>query len=312
MTVNARVVTPAAIPVRAFPRIWIAAGALDTDRALADQLAEHIRRNSRSSVRRVPLDPLERQRAAGEIPQATVVVMLESDFDETLRTAWTTRPETVCGPFGCYTSQRPYSFEVPTIIGELVLTVYDGPTARVLQRMTVRTRVEGAGYEDLRPRAIDNLARRMRQLVDRRSRTLEVELWPVDLPVVRAAIAKIEAGHWRAGRRALERFARTAEMHRLEPEDRARVLYDIAQARRFDESFERTPILRLERAERVLRHALELDPEEDQFVRALAELAEQRRDEELLREQREATEHNFRLGTPAAPGVPEPPASYRR
>lgn len=312
VTVNARVVTPAAVPLRAFPRIWVAAGVLATDGVLADRLAAHLRVGARSAVKRVSIDRLERPRHAGEIPQATVIVLLESDFDETTRTEWTTRPETVCGPLGCYTTQRPYSYDVPTVVGQLVLTVYDGPSGRVLQRLTVRSRSAGAGYEDLQTRVVENLARRLLQLVDQRARVVEVDLWPVAVARVRAAVAKIAAGQWRQGRLLLERFARTTEMHRLEPEDRARVLYDIAQARRFDESFEQSPVTRLERAERVLRHALELDPEEGRYARALAEIAEQRRDEALLREQRDAAEHNFRLGAPPPPGVPDAPPSYRR
>jgi len=312
LEVTAHVVTPAAMPVRAFPHIWVAPGVLESDAMLADALVAHLREGGRSTVRRVELERLEPLRAAGRIPAASVVVQLESDFDEEMRTQWSSRPETQCGPLGCYTTQRPFSYDVPTLDAKVVLTVFDGPTARVLQRLVVRSALAGSSYETLHAQSMHNLVARLEELVDARARDLPVELLAISAPAVRAALADIGAGRWRRGRLGLEHFARTDDMHRLEPEERARVLYDIAQARRFDLTFETSVSSRLARAERVLRSAIDLDSEEGLFMRALAELGEQRRDEALLREQREAADHNFRLG--AAPGgdVPPPPPSYER
>ena len=66
---------------------------------------------------------------------------------------------------------------------------------------------------------------------------------------------------------------------------------------------------RLARAAEALRAALRLVPS-CRFSRALDDVAADRRSGALLRAQREARAHNFRLARGDAP-VPEPPATYR-
>src|SRR5688500_11033007 len=80
-TVHGTVVHPASVPVRSFPRIWIAGGHLDHELALLDDLARHLR-GQRADVRRVELDDLEPLRAGGRIPPATVVLILELSLVE--------------------------------------------------------------------------------------------------------------------------------------------------------------------------------------------------------------------------------------
>lgn len=308
-TVAATVVHPAQVPVRSYPRIWIAGGHLDHEIELLDALADHLR-GGRAEVRRVELDHLEPMRVQGRIPPATVVVILDLRFVEATRPEWTTRPETVCGPLGCYTANRSYAYELPTLRARLTVTVYDGPTARVEQRVTIDAHDEGDDYLDMRHEVVRQLKTKLLRMVDQRRESVEVELLEVDVPEVERALAVIEEGDWTRGRRMLEEAWHGGAVRSLEPEDRARVLYDIGQARRFDPSTLDDPEAHFDAAERALRAAVRLDPR-DEYDRALAALRRHRREVVVARAQQEAAEHNYRLAEPAAPPVPDPPPDYQ-
>ena len=311
-TVSGTVVHPAAMPVRSFPRIWVVGGHLDHEVYLLDSLARHLR-GGRAEVRRVELDDLEPLRVAGRIPPATVVLILELEFVEGTRPEWTSRPETVCGPVGCYTTQRSYVYELPTLRGKLSIAVYDGPTARVQQRLTLREADEGRGYEDMRERLVRALREKLLAMVDQRRARVDVVLLAVDVPEVERAIDVIDGGDWTRGRRMLEEAWRSPSVRALPAEDRARVLYDIGQARRFDPATLDDPEEHFAAAERALRAAIRLDPDR-RYQNALRALRSHRSEVVVARAQEEAAEHNYRMaGRPPepAPSVPEPPPNYQ-
>jgi hypothetical protein len=311
MTAEARVLSPAVVPVRAFPRVWVAGGHLEEEVAIVDGLARHLRSGSRIEARRLYVGDLEPLRAQRRIPNATVVIIATLAMTERMRPEWTTRPEMVCGPSGtCYETHRPYLYDVPTLAGRLSLVIYDGPSARVLQRVVVRSEDEGREYESMRLTVLRRLLARAKQLVDQRVRTEEVELLEVDQPMVERALAEIEAGDWHRGREVLESFARTPQLRALPREERARVLYDLGQARRYDAPAGDTDDARFAAAERALRAAMAVDPQE-RYARALGELAAHRRAVALVREQRAAARYNFGLAERGSSTVPSPPPSYQ-
>ncbi|MFW5920680.1 MAG: hypothetical protein ACOCUS_02480, partial [Polyangiales bacterium] len=216
-TVRGRVVYPATVPVRTFPRIWVATGHLDYEIRIAEALAAHLRADTEAKVRRVQLDDLEPMRVEGKIPPATVVVLLEAELTEGSRPEWTTRPETVCGPLGCYTRERTYLYDVPTVHGELTVTVYDGPTARVLQRVTIDAAEDSRDYATLRRRVVRRLTESVRRKVDQRVERVKVALLEVDIEPVRRAHGLIESGDWHAGRAVLEEAVDGAAVRALPP-----------------------------------------------------------------------------------------------
>jgi hypothetical protein len=307
--VRGTVVHPATIPVRSFPRIWIAGGHLDYEIALLDSLAAHLR-GRRAEVHRVELDRLEPLRAGGRIRAATVVVIVDVRMRESTRTEWGSRPETVCGPVGCYQTTRSYVYELPTLRALVSVTVYDGPSARVLQRTTLREADEGRDYDDMRERVVNALRERLLRMVDQHPERVEVVLLDVDVPEVERAIETIDDGEWEAGRQLLEQAWRSPAVRALDPEDRARVLYDIGQARRFDPSTLDDPQAHFEAAERALRAAIRLHAHE-RYRNALDALQRHRNEVVVVRAQEQAAEHNYRLATQRPPpNVPPPPPSY--
>lgn len=316
-TVRGSVVYPAAIPVRVFPRILVAGGDDPADRELVGALTAHLRGEGRSRVRSVSVDELEPMRRAGRIRAPSVVLLLESRLRERTQVRWITQPETVCGPIGCFSQNRSRMVDVPVVEGRVSVTVYEGPTARVLQRATVHARGEGRDFLLMRRQVTWELGQRLSRMVDQRRDHLDVVLLAVGLPGVDAAIEAIDGGDWTAGREALERLADSAAGRALEPEDRARLLYDLGQARRFDPATLADTASHFGRAEEALREAVRLDPA-PRYAEALRAARAHHRQVVLVREQRAAAAHNFALRPrPAAAEVapigdiPAPPPGYR-
>lgn len=311
--VQARVVYPATVPVRTFPRIWVAGGHLDFEVAAVRAIVEHLRTGggapagARPDVQIVELDALEPLRRAGRIGPATVVMIVEVELREGSRPEWSSRPETVCGPAGCREASRMY--DVPILDARLRLTVYEGPTARVLQRAAARSRQEGRDSDTMRADALRDLMTKVRALLDQRVENVDVALLHVDAPEVERAIESIEAGKWREGRVMLERVARGPTFRALSREERARVLYDLSQARRFDPTTIARGARHFDAAESALRAAIRID-DRPRYREALRVLAAHRAQMELVRTQREAAEHNYALERGREAGVPPPPASY--
>ncbi|MCB9599960.1 MAG: hypothetical protein H6721_24640 [Sandaracinus sp.] len=309
-TLEARVTTPATVPLRTFPSVLVAtADELDAI-ALGDRLARHLAAGG-IEARRVRTLDLEAMRTSGRIGRAVGVVILEARVRETNAIRYDERPETVCGPSGCFTRQRRSAYDVPVLEVRLRVSVHEGATGRALQRVSFGVEEEGRTYDRMRERAFSRIGDRLVRLVDTREERVRVALPRLPLPEVEAAVEELRGGRWREGRAALERLARDEAVTALEPEKRARVYFVLSVARRFDPvSLERDVERHFRAAESALRAALRDDPH-PRYQRALEALIEHRRQVELLRAQREAAEHNFGLdATPADPGVPTPPPGY--
>lgn len=295
VTATGRVQEPAAVPVRAFPRIWLLEGELPVERELVRRLAEHLERSDKASVEIITRGQWADRRARGGVPRATVVVRLHLDVDEQMDTRWTRRPDTICDAMGCYTVNRSYPYDMPTLQAQLVVTVYAGRSAQRLQRARATTESqEGHSYDTMRERARRELAQRLEEMVDHRRRAVQVELLETDHPPVKRALALAAEGSWRKARRILERFAQRAELQQLDPSERARVLYNLGQARRFGTRAHEEPRRRLQAAQQALREAAELD-DDDRYATALKAAARDLRNAELIREQRQAARYNFSL-----------------
>lgn len=310
-TVNVRgpAMLPARIPVRAFPTIWVAGGHYEADAAVLERVVLHLSSTGKNKVHRVDPDQLEPMRLAGRIGPATVVMLVDLKVRESLRQSWDTTPVRVCGVFGCETRYQQVMNAVPEVRGELVVRIFEGPTARVLQRERIELTQQGTNPQTMRTQLVEGLAKRLESMLDVQRRWIDVELFRVKHPEAEKALAMVEAGDWDAGRKGLEDFVRSPNLKQLPEEQRARVFYDLGQARRFapgsagpsDETFDG--------AARAFREAVRLDPQTE-YTFALRQLESHRRENARLLEQRRAAQHNFALGAKGG-RVPQPPPSYQ-
>lgn len=308
-TVRGTLQIPAAIPLRSFPHVFVASGPQLAEIQLSQALVDHLRDGERR-VQRVERAELEQMRAQGSIPLASVVVIVELDTRRVSRTRFQTRPETVCGPAGCYTRNRTDAYDVPMLHARLRLTIHEGPSARVLQRVREAVSEEGYGWGRMETRIVRRLIETLARMVDARTENVKVALLRVGVPEVERAIEDIDAGDWRRGRVRLERVARTEEVRGLDAESRARVFYDLGMARQYDpETIRADPERHFRSAEEALQAAIRLDPD-PLYDRALRALQAHRQQVSMLQEQREAAEHNFRLRDENAGGLPTPPPGY--
>ncbi|MBX3271543.1 MAG: hypothetical protein KF729_14855 [Sandaracinaceae bacterium] len=306
LRVGGEIDRPARMPVRAFAHIVVVADESEASRAIAERLIEHLRGgDSRVELRSGA--ELEALRAAGRVARGTIALGVEATLLEEARRAWSRRPILECGAFGCLDTPHPRVVELGAVRGHLTLTVADGPSGRPLQREELAAEEEGTDPLGMRLRILERLSTDATRLVDAQRETVDVELLAVDVREVRDALDAIGAGLWDRGAAALDRFVASPAFGALGAEARARVLYDLGQARRFDPSL--PPDERHARAAEALRAAIRLDPR-PRFSRALDDVAADRRSGSLLRAQREARAHNFRLARGEDP-VPEPPATYR-
>lgn len=306
LTVAGTVVRPAAVPLRAFPHILVVRGSGEESREVAEQLAAHLG-GSRSEVRTPTAEEVAALRERGALRPGTVVVAVDAELFQEDRPTWGRRDMMDCGPVGCVETQRPAMQSTPVVIGRVRLTVTDGPSGRALQREDLVEEEVGPDVLGSRLRVLERLGERTTSLVDQRAEPVRVELLHVDAPEVRRALELIARGQWAHGASALQAFAESTAMDALPPDARARVLYDLGQARRFDPSL--PPEERDARASEALRAAVRTVPDA-RYAAAIVELSAHRRSRALVRAQEEARTHNFRLASDAG-AVPEPPASYR-
>lgn len=308
LTVGGDIVRPAEIPVRVFPHIVVVPSDGEESERLARRLAEHLEPGE-SDVSTRSAQQLEAMRAAGALPAGSVVVTVRAELIRTDEPTWTRRDVMECGPLGCAEMPRSVVEDVPVILGRARLTVTDGPTGRRLQSAGVEASEVGADVMGMRLRVFEELSERATAMVDPHRESVRVELESVDARPVRRALEVIGAGDWARGAALLDRFVASRAFAALSPGDRARVLYDLGESRRFDPSL--PPDERFVHASEALRAAVRLAPE-PRYAAAIADLQAHRRALVLLRRHREARDHNFRLGRDAdSEPVPEPPAAYR-
>lgn len=310
-TATARIVRPAEVPVRSFSAVWIATGHLPVETRIAQGLVQHLENADSIEVRRVDVEKLEPARAAGRIPPGTAVLLLEVEFEEDVRREWSTRPERICGPYGCYTEQRSYDYLVPRVRGVLTVSMYEGPSARLLQKVSLDATDEGRSHAALRRRVAGELVEKARAAVDQRVEPVRVTLLEVDLPRVDEALGTIRRGDWRRGRALLERVVRSDGATTLPAEQRARLWYDLGQARRFDPATLEEPDRHFGLARRALEKAVDLQ-DTPLYHSALADLSRHREQVARVREQQAAAARRRKGSRDPSHDVPDPPPSYAR
>jgi hypothetical protein len=312
LVVRTTVPVPPTLPLGVYPEIAVVPGAAPEALELAQAIASHLAVSTLSRVERIDAVRFQTLRREGLLGRAAVVLHVDTRMLETTRPSFRTRPQTMCGPWGCTTQPRVFVDDIPVVVATLVLRVEEARSGRLLQELVLEEREEGVDPWALRVRVVDRLRRRAMDALDPGERVVEIELAAVDDPEVAAALDALRVGHVTEARSSLDRIVARDGFARRAPEVRAKILFDLGQARRLEA---RAPGIsaseweaRLAEAERAIREALRLQPEA-MYARALQQIAEEREARARFRAQAEAASYNFSLD--GATGVPDPPPSYQ-
>lgn len=308
---QADVVVPAHVPLRIYPRVLLVATADADTLLLSAALEEQVARDGLVRVERVEPVLLADLLAAGQVAPHTAVVELELELVEMTRERVTRRPETVCDSAGCYARERPASYFVPRVEGVLRFRVREAAGGPPLAEMALRAAAEARPPDSLRESVRAELTGLLLGLIEARVERERVVLLGVDgapRDGVAEAIALARTGRWSAARRLLEELVE--RFSELPPQEHARLLHDLALARRFDPStLASDPEAHFRAAMRPLRRAIALDPR-GRYREALERLVAHR---ELVRQramQERAAEENHAMEA-SVPGAPPPPPAYQ-
>lgn len=288
---RAPVMYPARVPARAFPELLVA-GAPLPEGDLAATLIAHLQAEKGRKVTRVEVKELEPMRAAGSMSPLTLVLLVEPTLYTDVREDWDLVPVQICDFYwGCFIDYQSMYMRTPALIGQVRLTVYEGPTARTLQTEIFETISFARNTKPERARVLADLGKQLERAVDVLAAKQRIELLPVDdIAEVSQALAAIKKGDWQGGRKILETVARS-----LGGQSRgvqARVWYDLGMARWHSDPSGELPQENYEAARRALQLAASLDK---RFEGTLAALERARERQMILRDQRSAAAHNRKL-----------------
>lgn len=286
---TATALQPAGLPLRSFPHVFIVGGQLPQERRIARGLAAHLERNGHVSAPVVAETALRQRLASTPLPVGSVIVELALSLREmAYRQSAPTR--TVCDTLSCYVLPASTQ-EMPVLQARLELTVRDGASLAVRQRVAVKALEAAANPRQLEREVTLTLIERLRVLVDQRRLVVSVDLVAPDLPGVGAAVDAAEDGDWQAARQQLQAIATRSSG--ADPATRAGLLHDLAQAHRFaDEASEPQA---LKRALALMREAGVLQPGNRRYQRGVATLARDLQNAQMLQRQRVTAAHNFAL-----------------
>ncbi|MFT3922812.1 MAG: hypothetical protein QM778_09775 [Myxococcales bacterium] len=297
MTARAALMLPAKVPVRVFPSIWVAGGENQLENYLLDRLAAHLAQDGRREVRRVQTAELEPAREAGHIAGTTAVLFLRASAEDNVQRYWDSMPTQYCGYYGCTTNFQSYMVTAIQVNAHADLTVYEGPTARVLQQERFEQSVLGDHLEPLRQAAVEQLAVELERAVDVLRVRPRFELYHErSMSEVERALALIAKGDWVQGREHLELAAKQLGGQRSDVQ--ARVWYNLGLARWAAPGPQGLTAEAYAAAHRALAWAQRLNPQ-PHHASALLELDKSRQAFETLEAQRQAAAHNFGLSARA-------------
>ncbi len=293
LTARAPQLLPAQVPVRVFPTIWVSGGDNPIESYLLDRLAAHLAQDGKREVRRVPVDQLEPAREAGQIDGTTAVMFLRASLEDGVKRYWDSMPTPYCGFYGCTTEFQSYLAAAVEVSARAELTVYEGPTARVLQQESFEKNLLGDEVEELRQAAVDQLALEIERSVDVLRVRPRFELYRLrGFPEVKAALERIEQGDWQGGRTHLEAAAK--QLSGKKKLVQAKVWYNLGLSRWAAPGPAGLTAEAYAAAYRALALAQRTSPAPHHQA-ALEELDRAREAFEALEAQRRAAAHNFAL-----------------
>jgi hypothetical protein len=298
VVVRAPVVYPADLPVRVFPSLVIAGGDLP-EGDLGERLRAHIAADGQHDVRKVEIKQLEPMRKAGNISPSTLVILLEPGFVTDASDQWHVQPVQSCDVFyGCFTDYQTMYGSAQRVVAAVDITVYEGPTARKLQTLTLDAWQYGEDSAALRRALMAQLGTKLERAVDTIQSETRAELESVpELPIVGLALERLRQGQWSAGRDLLEQAARQLSGQRKSVQKR--VWYDLAIAREYAPGPDGLTEQEFAGVERAFQLAIRLDGTQ-RYLRAFQRAKQARERAQILDEQRRAARDNFAIQANAA------------
>jgi len=293
VTVEALAVQPALLPLRAYPSVLLVPGPLDEDAQVARALTRHLKQAGHTRVQVIDEARLKKHTARSHVPRGTVVVELLVATQERVHAQHGQRGQTTCDSLGCFNQNTSYAQDVPVMRATLQVTVRDGRSMRVVQRVRLRALEASGNFEHLKRNAVLTLSRRLRASTEQIPELIEVDLLPLDLPQVELAIEEAHEGRWVRARAALEQAVDDPAARALSREQQARLHFDLGQARRaMGLPGDPRPI---DEARKAYAHARALDPHEPLYARGEARAKRDARLAALVRAQRVQAAQNFRF-----------------
>lgn len=290
VVVRAPSLLPARVPLQVFPAIWVAGPASGDEGYVLDRLAAQLAEDRRREVRRVELEQLEPARLAHQIRPLTAVIRITLQQSHEQQQQSDMLPVQSCGMFGCVTTFQSYVQVVDVRSADATLYLHDGPTAQVLQ--TMRFGAKASDLESDRPQelALERLVQQLLAGTDVMRIREEYRLYSSRVKSAERGVDLLVHGKWVEGRAQLEQAAR--ELGGRDKETQARVWYDLGVARLLAPGNNGLSDDALAAAERALRWAERVLPSE-QNRQALSHVAELRKRQQVLIEQKRAQELNY-------------------
>jgi len=318
-SVSADVAYPAAMPLRVYPVVLVAFGAEPGGADVAERVETHLRRTVGSSpgvdARRMPRENVEQLIATGALSPGIAVVDVSALSAVRVQTVPRTYNYQDCSFGRCYSRMRTDYVDEAVVSLAVTMSVRDIRSGRVIHSVREVAEVAGRGTGGMLEVLVDRVMQTLLPYLDQRTERVRVRLLSVDDPRVERALEHLRAGQWREGRVLLEEAVRSPELHAMDAETRARALYDLSVARRFDPTMMDDVTNHYAAARAPLDAAIELDPERTAYRDALTALAADEARAQTLAAQHAVARANAEAALPAAlPGGAQDeavPATYR-
>lgn len=321
---------PAVMPLRVYPVVLIAFGSEANGADAAARIEEHLRQPVDGSqaveAQRMPRENVEQLIAAGTLQPGTAIVDVTSAQSVRVTTVPRTFTYQDCSFGRCVSRMRTDYIDEAVLSLAVTMSVRDIRTGRVIHSVREDAQLTGAG-----PRAervlLDRVMSVLLPYLDQRTERVRLRLFRVPEPRVERALELLRDGEWRAARVLLEEAVRSPELAALDAETRARALYDLSVARRFDPTTTADVARHYAAAQAALEAAIALDPERTVYRDALASLQADQARAAALQVQHDVARANAASAaeppspSPAVPptplppvgeeAVPQPPPTYR-
>jgi hypothetical protein len=311
-SVSAVVSYPAAMPLRVYPVVLVAFGPEPAGADVAARVEMHLRSPVGSSpavdARRMPRENVDQLIAAGTLEPGTAVVDLSSLSSVRVQTVPRTINYQDCSFGRCVSRMRTDYVDEAVVSLTVTMAVRDIRSGRVIHSVQEAAELTGGGRR-LSAALIDRVMDTLLPYLDQRTERVRVRLLSVPDPRVEQAIVHLRAGEWRAGRVLLEEAVRSPELHAMDAETRARALYDLSVARRFDPTTMEDITRHYAAARAPLDAAIELDPQRVAYRDARGALDADEARAQALAAQHAVARANAAATLPAPAAVPADPGA---
>lgn len=235
---------PAELPVRAFPPVVFVSAADPDSTAVATQVTEHVGRGGTPA-----------RLTNGEVTGAGIRVDLAVRFAPRAETRWASRPENVCGPYGCYVRQVTYPYDVLTLRGEVAVRVADPATAAVLAERSLTAEEIGTDSPARRAAIRHRLVAMVVAWFEPRQERVTVSMPRVSGEGYAHVVRLCHEGKWDEALDSLRRLRGEPSFAAMSTEDRAGLLVALAHAIRFSSTARIAPEVTLTEAIAVVDEA---------------------------------------------------------